>query len=123
MVLTRKSFRKSEAHDKNRCDAVADAQTRRDIFKKKLYCFNCLKQGHAKKDCRTKIKCCKCKLLGSHHTGLCEFQSTNSTANFVSRDTTILLQSADGKIVNNKNDHYVAKVLFDSCLQPTHIQK
>ena len=82
-----------------------------------------MKQGHSKKDCRTKIRCYKCKSLGSHHPALCEFQSTNGTANFVIRDTTILLQTADGKIVNNKNYHYVAKVLFDSCSQQTCISE
>ena len=61
------------------------------------------------------MKCQRCKPLGSHHTALCEFQSTNGKANFVSRDTTILLQTADLKIVDNKNYHYVAKVLSDSC--------
>ena len=71
----------------------------------------------------TKIKCYKCKSLGSHHTALLEFQSTNGTANFISQDTTILLQTADAKIVNNKNYHYVAKVSFDSCSQQTYISE
>ena len=79
--------------------------------------------GHSKKDCCTKIKCYKCKSLGSHHTALCEFQSKNGTANFVSQDITILLQTADAKIINNKNYHYVAKVLFDSCSQQTYISE
>ena len=51
---------------------------------------------------------------------MCEFQSTNSIANFVCWNTTILLQTADAKIVNNKNYHYVAKVLLDSCSQQTY---
>ena len=96
-------FCKSEAHYSDRCNAVVDVQARQDILKKECYCFNCLKQGHSEKDCCTKIKCYKCKSLGSHHTALCEFQSTNGTANFVSQDTTILLQTADAKIVSNKN--------------------
>ena len=116
-------FCKSEAHYSDRCDAVVDVQARRDILKKEYYRFNCLKQGRSKKDYRTKLKCYKCKSLGSHHTALCEFQSTNGTANFVSRDTTISLQTADAKIVNNKNYHYVIKVLFDSCSQQTYISE
>ena len=115
-------FCESEAHYGGRCDAVVDVQARQDSLKKERYCFNCLKQGHFKKDCRAKKKrrSYKCKSLGSHHTALCEFQSTNSIANFVCRNTTILLQTADAKIVNNKNYHYVAKVLFDSCSQQTY---
>ena len=54
-------FCKSEAHYSDRCDAVVDFQARRDILKKERHCFNCLEQGHSKKDCRTKIKCYKCK--------------------------------------------------------------
>ena len=84
---------------------------------------NCLKQGHSKKDCHTKIKCYKCKSLGSHHTALCEFQSTNGAANFASQETTILLQRANAKIVNNKNYHYVAKVSFHSCSQQMYISQ
>ena len=59
--------------------------------------------------------------MGSHHTALCEFQSINGTTNFVNQDATILLQTADAKIVNNKNCHFVAKVLFDSCSQQTYV--
>ena len=40
-----------------------------------------------------------------------------------SQDTTILLQIVDAKFVNNKNYHYVAKVLFDFCSQKTYIAK
>ena len=116
-------FCKSEAHYSDRCDVAVDVQARRDILKKERYCFNCLKQGHFKKDCRTKIKCYKFKSLGSHHAALCEFQSTNGTVNFVSLDTTILLQTADAKIVNSKNYYYVAKVLFHSCSQQTYISE
>ena len=101
-------FFKSEAHISDKCDAVVDVQARRDTLKKECYWF------HSKQDCRTKIKCYKYKSLGSHHTTLCGFQSTNGTTNFANQDTTILLQTADAKIANNKNCHYVAKVLFDS---------
>ena len=68
-----------------------------------------MKPGHSKKDCCTKAKCYKCKLLGDHHTAFCEFQSTNGTTNFVNQDTAILLQTADSKIVNNKNYQCVQK--------------
>ena len=116
-------FCKSGAQNSDRCNAVVDVQARQYILKKERYCFNCLKQGYSKKDCRTKIKRYKCKSLGSHHTALFEFLSTNDTPNFVSRDTTILLQTADAKIVNNTNYHYVAKVLFDSCSQQTYVSE
>ena len=113
-------FCKSEEHYSDKCEIIADVQARRDILKKERYCFNCLKPGHAKKDCRIKIKCYKCKSLGSHHTALCEFK--DSATNLVTQDTTILLQTADAKIINKKkNCHYVAKVLFDSCSQQTYI--
>ena len=116
-------FCKIEVHYCDRCGAVVDVQARQDTLKKERYYFDCLKQGHFKEDCHTKIKCYKCKSLGSHHTALCEFQLTNGTANFVSRDTTILLQTTDAKVVNNRNFHCVAKVLFDSCSQQTYISE
>ena len=37
----------------------------------------------------------------------------NGTTNFVSQDATILLETPDAKIFNNKNCHYVAKVLLN----------
>ena len=43
--------------------------------------------------------------------------------NFSQQMATILLQTADAKIVNSKNYHYVAKVLFDSCSQQTYISE
>ena len=43
--------------------------------------------------------------------------------NSVNQGTIILLQTPDAKIVNNKNCHYVAKVLFDSCSQQTYISE
>ena len=92
-------FCQNEAHyGGDKCDAVVDVQARRDILKKVWYCFNYLKQGHSMKDCRTKIKCYKCKSLGSHHAALCELQSINGITNFVSQDATILLQTAMQKL-------------------------
>ncbi len=32
-------------------------------------CFNCLKQGHVSKNCRSSAKCYNCK--GKHNTALC----------------------------------------------------
>ena len=40
-------------------------------FEERKHCFKCLKPGHIKKNCRTKIKSVRCKAEGNHHTALC----------------------------------------------------
>ena len=40
-------------------------------FEEGNICVKCLKHGHIRKICRTKIKCFYCKAGGNHHTALC----------------------------------------------------
>ena len=42
-------------------------------------CFNCLKPGHIKKNCKAKVKYYRCRAERSHHTALCF--SKNGTPN------------------------------------------
>ena len=117
-------FCKCEDHYSDQCRVVTDIDTRTEILKKGNICFKCLKPRHIKKNCRTKIKCFRCKAEGNHHTALCypkdysQYTSPN-TANsdqnnssitpptneqiatcLVKSDTTIVLQTASACVHN-----------------------
>ena len=62
---------KCEDHYSDQCRIITDIDTRRGILKKGNICFKCLKPGHIKKNCGSKIKCFRCKAEGNHHTALC----------------------------------------------------
>ena len=112
---------------------VTDVNSRREILSNGKCCFNCLKPGHIKKNCKAKVKCYRCRAEGTHHTALCF--SNNGTPNtiddknnhpntlneteeaatcLVKNDTTILSQTASG-CMDITNDHfYVVNVLLDT---------
>ena len=108
--------------------------------------FKCLKPGHIKKKCRTKIKCFCCKTEGNHDTGLCypqnylQHASPNTPSSdknnssitpptngktatcLVKSDTTIVLQTAGACVMNKPEDQFcVINVLFDTGRQQTLI--
>ena len=145
-ILKKCVFCKSEDHYSDQCRIVTDIDTRREILKKGNICFKCLKPGHIKKNCRTKIKCVPCKAEGNHHTALCysknysqhtspniansDQNSSNITppANeqtatcLVKSDTTIVLQTASACVMNKPKDQFcVINVLFDTGSQQTFI--
>ena len=75
-------FCKSDSHYSDKCGFVSDVESRRNILKSNRHCFNCLQQGHIKKDCRVKnIKCYKCKTIGKHHTALCDIEKETNRNN------------------------------------------
>ena len=98
------------------------------------YCFNCFKPGHIKKNCKAKVKCYCRQADGSHHTALCfsenDTPNTISSANdhsnalnnteekptcLVKNDTTILLQTAGGCIMNITEGQFcVVNILLDT---------
>ena len=48
-------------HYSDQCQIVTDLKARREILKKNRICFKCLKPGHTKPNCKSSIKCYKCK--------------------------------------------------------------
>ena len=63
-------FCQSVCHYSDKRIIVTETDKRRELLKRNRLCFNYLRGGHTKKNCRTQIKCFKCKTQG-HHTALC----------------------------------------------------
>ena len=134
-------FCKNEDTYSNRYKIVTNVNSRREILSKGKCCFNCLKPGHIKKSCKIKVKCYRCKAEYSHNTALCF--SKNGTRNnidaknnhpnilneteetatcLVKNDSTILLQTASGCIMNITEDQFCAvNILLDTGSQQTFI--
>ena len=124
-------FCKSDSHYSDKCGFVSDVESRRNILKSNRHCFNCLQQGHIKKDCRVKnIKCYKCKTIGKHHTALCDIEKETNGNNekkegstfLVNQEKSVLLQTANVYVTNESEDEvFTAKILMDSCSQQTYV--
>ena len=99
-----------------------------EIFKKNRIYFKCLKPGHTKPNCKSSIKCYKCKKQGDHHTALRNPNkvSDNPTEEkitcLVKNNQNILLQTANA-LVTDKNETQVCaiKLLLDAGSQQTFI--
>ena len=118
-----KNFTASSLHAQARLKKCAfcnhtDIDARREILMK----------GNIKKNCRTKIKCFRCKTEGNHHTALCyaknysqhtSHNTPNSDKNnstittpaneqtatcLVKSNTTIVLQTASACVMNKPED-------------------
>ena len=97
-------------------------------MKKNRIFFKCLKPGHAKPNCKSSIKCYKCKKEGDYHTALCNPNkvSDNPTEEEITclakNNTNILLQTANA-LVTDKNETQVSaiKLLLDAGSQQTFI--
>ena len=61
-------FCKNEDRYSDQCKILTDVYSRREILSKGKCCFNCLKPGYIKKNCKAKVKCYCCQAEGSHHT-------------------------------------------------------
>ena len=73
-----------QGHPSVSCTTVTDLGQRKAILKRTGRCFVCLKRHHLSRDCRSPIRCARCK--GRHHTSICKeghtnFQSTRSNVN------------------------------------------
>ena len=60
-------------HDK--CSKVKTTKERRTILAQKNKCFNCLRSGHTRYQCRSKGRCLHCRQ--KHHTSICEPSEPN----------------------------------------------
>ena len=45
----------SDKHYSGRCNIVTDIEKRNELLKSNRLCFNCLKGGHQRKNCKVKI--------------------------------------------------------------------
>ena len=88
-------------HYSDQCQIVTDLKACREILNR--ICFKYLKPGHTKPNCKSSIKCYKCK-KEDHHTALCNPNkvSDNPTeeeiACLVKNNTSILLQTANALV-------------------------
>ena len=140
-------FCQSKEHYSDQCTVVTAQSARREILRKNRCCFNCLKPGHSKKDCKITIKCFKCGITGNHPTALCQQTNTKEekhekseekndetisltelqtavivekSQNLVDDSGTVLLQTANG-IAESESRALGVRVLFDSGAQQTYI--
>ena len=114
-------FRQSVDHYSDKCNIVTEIDKRRQLLKSNRLCFNCLRGGHTKKNCRNQMKCFKCK-TESHHTALCNplqkqtqsYVTDDSSTNLVKSNTLILLQTANAIVTDEKENQCCAvKILLD----------
>ena len=115
-------FCKSNNHYSDRCDVITDVEARLTHLKKNRCCFNCLKVGHSKKNCRFDIECYKCQTTGNHCTALCMKEKRDASSFVVSDNQTVLLQTAVAYAANEKEANLQqVKIVLDSCSQQTYI--
>ena len=94
-------------------------------MKRNRLCFSCLRGGHTKKNCRTRIKCFKCKTKGQH-SALCNLlqkqtqsyvtddnSKEDSSTNLVKSNTSILLQTANTIETDEKENPCGVKIFLD----------
>jgi len=66
-----------KSHASNSCGVVTQVHARRQVLQKSGRCFVCLRRGHISRECRSNMKCSKCK--GRHHVSICPNTLTDST--------------------------------------------
>ena len=95
-------------HYSDQCQIVTDLKARREILKENRICSKRFKPGQTKPNCKSSIKCYKCKKEGNHHTALCNPDkiSDNPTEEEIAclfkNNKNILLQTANA-LVTDKN--------------------
>ena len=61
-----------QGHLSASCTTISDVPTRKEALRKAGRCYVCLKKYHLSKDCRSHIRCQKCR--GRHHITICPRQ-------------------------------------------------
>ncbi len=70
------------------CSSVLDVGARKQILRTSGRCYNCLRQGHLLRNCRSPRKCSKCN--GKHHSSVCEGRPSQSANAHSSRPSLAL---------------------------------
>ena len=87
-------------------------------MKKNRIFFKCLKPGHAKPNCKSSIKCYKCKKEGDYHTALCNPNkvSDNPTEEeitcLVKNNTNILQQTVNALVTDKNETRFRGKIII-----------
>ena len=77
------------------CDKVQDVKARKDILPKSGRCFNCLKDNHKLKECRSPKTCRRCHQR--HHQSICSVLSAEA-------ETFIPQSNATNSVTSGTND-------------------
>ena len=64
-----------QSHLSASCTTIVDLPARKEALRKAGRCYVCLKKHHLSKDCRSNIRCQKCR--GRHHVTICYRQDSN----------------------------------------------
>ena len=59
-----------KAHSSENCEEVKGINDRKNVLLRNAKCFSCLKSGHRAFQCRSRIACRNCKMVG-HHVSIC----------------------------------------------------
>ena len=65
-----------QSHYSTNCRVVTDHEKRKELLLKAGICFNCLKNGHLSKECRSSRGCYN--LGGRYHSNICKSQRSGS---------------------------------------------
>ena len=117
-------FCQSVNHYSDKCNIVTEVDIRRELLKRNWLCFNCLRGGHTKKNCRKQIIYFKCKTEGQHTALWNPLQKQtqsyvtddngkeDSSTNLVKSNTSILLQTANAIVTDEKENQCCAVKIF-----------
>ena len=118
-------------HYSDKCTIVTEVERRKEMVRDKRLCFKCLLGGHPIRKCRSKTNCFRCK-SSSHNTAICEKEANKErrketgteTSLMVNSKTSVLLQTANGVISDNKEKRsQQIKILLDPGSTKTYISK
>ena len=115
------------AHPTWKCDVMTDTASRRRVAQQEQRCFNCLRQNHQLRDCKSKFACQNCSQR--HHTSICDkanpkpgdtalisepvLETTIAAASTTTRETALLKTAIVEARNPNTSDHVRGRLLFD----------
>ena len=123
-------------HWSDKCNIVTDPIARKEFLKNNKLCFRCLKKDHLSRNYKRSKTCFYCK--GCHNSAICAERkgstdgsqktdsknSTESSKNFASGVSTVLLQTADLIVEGTTCEKQIkVKVLFDQGSQRSYVTK
>ena len=115
-------------HFASKCTVISDVKARKAFVREKRKCFNCLRDNHISKNCKSVNRCHNCK--GHHHTAICDNNSRQehppeeTNTMHIGANTSVLLQTAQAVITDARGDKQIqVKMMFDSCSQRTFVSE